>query len=96
MDIAQREYRQENINSDFELDEDFFCGSVGSISTLSESLNNNNFKRMSSIVQANWDQAEVLDSTSDLLDLKWHDYLDMSKKYTGGRSEPISITEKQY
>ena len=96
--------------ADLELEEDFFCGSVGSaMSTLPpESMsNNNNLIPRSSIVQANWDQAQipfVEDShlASNMADLvnsqRWHDYLDMSKKYTTNnsthRSEPISITDK--
>ena len=89
------------------MEEDFFtCGSVGSSVALPpESLNNNNLIPRSSIVQANWDQAEI----SGFEDLKkghpdlmnpqtWHDYLDMTKKYqttnNTNRSEPIRITDK--
>ena len=104
VDIAQREYREEQPGADLELEEDFFCGSVGSaISTLPpESLNNNNLIPRSRIVQANWDQAEIPNFVEDshMADLmtsqRWHDYLDMNKKYTTNnpRSEPISITDK--
>ena len=103
VDIAQREYREEQPGADLELEEDFFCGSVGSaISTLPpESLNNNNLIPRSRIVQANWDQAEIpFVEDSHMTDLmtsqRWHDYLDMNKKYTTNnpRSEPISITDK--
>ena len=108
VDIAQREYIEEHLaGADLELEEDFFtCGSVGSSVALPpESLNNNNLIPRSSIVQANWDQAEI----SGFEDLKkghpdlmnpqtWHDYLDMTKKYqttnNTSRSEPIRITDK--
>ena len=104
VDIAQREYREEQPGADLELEEDFFCGSVGSaISTLPpESLNNNNLIPRSRIVQANWDEAEIPNFVEDshMADLmtsqRWHDYLDMNKKYTTNnpRSKPISITDK--
>ena len=88
VDIAQRQYREEQPHADLELDEDFFCGSsVGSV--LSESLagGNNGFSRpRSRIVQANWEQAAEASLIMDELDpQKWsscHDYryLDMQTK----------------
>lgn len=113
VDIAQRQLREEQPDQGLEMETDdyFFCGSVGSVSTLSE-YNNNNRPR-SRVVQASWDQAEA-DAMFDLETatvVKWHDYLDMTRKYptttTVGnhgssgavcqrRSEPIRIKEKQY
>ncbi len=103
-DMAREQLRQEQPDQDLELDaDDFFCGSIGSVSTLSESNNNARNRHRSRIVQASWDQAEA-DAASmyDLVDpnMKWHDYLDMSKKYGHpshcNRSEPIRIKDKQY
>lgn len=87
--------------------DDFFCGSVGSVSTLSETNNNHHHRPRSRIVQANWDQAEI--DASSVYDFdggpkKWHDYIDMShhNKYSvttniaAHRSEPIRIKDKQY
>merc|ERR1719219_3359835 len=92
VDIAQRQYREEQPHADLlELEEDFFCGSsVGSV--LSESLISgsvNNYSRpRSRIVQANWEQAAeaslIMDEFVDHPQKPWHDYgyLDMTKHPT--------------
>lgn len=113
VDIAQRQLREEASDDqalEMETDDYFFCGSVGSVSTLSEYNNNNqnNSRPRSRVVQASWDQAEA-EAMFDLeaaTVVKWHDYLDMTRsKYqtkagSGAacqrRSEPIRIKDKQY
>ena len=89
VDLAQRQLKE-----DFDLEEeDFICGSIGSISLCS----NSNSRPRSRIVQANWEQAADL-GLMDEMDVKtWHDYLDMKKRASlNSRSNPIRIKEKQY
>ena len=89
VDLAQRQLKE-----DFDLEEeDFLCGSIGSISLCS----NSNSRPRSRIVQANWEQAADL-GLMDEMDVKtWHDYLDMKKRASlNSRSNPICIKEKQY
>ena len=92
VDLAQKQLLKEDLDLE---EEDFICGSIGSMSLCS----NSNSRPRSRIVQANWEQAAEASLFMDEMDSKsWHDYLDMKNKRDSlnSRSNPIRIKEKQY
>ena len=88
VDLAQKQLKAEQPFEDFE--DDFFCGSIGSISNLSDGVNST-----AGVLCRN---AVVTGSNFFIEDLdhhRPHDYLEMSASLNS-RSVPIRIKSKQY